>query len=225
MVSNRARVLLVAHRAPPLLASSFRKSLILHCPCTCFSLPDAPVLVLSNQTSYVFDIGFESWALLSSPSPSFPGSEVRSELTRFQRTAAQEKEDEVCTLATAADGSVQQRGAAAAAAVPLSVLSSMDARTRVLHTVAQLESDLALRLHTGDAHAFRLALTVHVAKLVSFHPALPSATIKLTEVCRELSGPPSAKGAHAAAASSSAVVGSGAGAQPPPRWQPFVWVS
>jgi hypothetical protein len=36
--------------------------------------PDASVLVLPNQSSYVFDIGFESWALLSSPSPSFPGS-------------------------------------------------------------------------------------------------------------------------------------------------------
>ena len=100
----------------------------------------------------------------------------------------------------------------------------LDARTRVLHTVAQLESDLALRLHTGDAHAYRLALTAYVAKLVSFHPALPSAIIKLTEVCRELSGPPSAKGVHAAAASSSAA-GAGAGAQLPPRWQPFVWVS
>ena len=88
----------------------------------------------------------------------------------------------------------------------------------MLHTVAQLESGLALRLHTGDAHAYRLALTAYVAK-ISFHPALTSAIIKLTEVCRELSGPPIAKGAHAAASASAA--GAGAGAQPPPRWQPF----
>ena len=171
---------------------------------------DTPVVVLSNHHAFRYDVAFESWSLVASATPSFPGSEMRSELSLFQRTAVQQQhKDEVSTLAAAATP------AAPSTAVPLAVLNSMDARTRVLHTLAHLESELTLRTVMGDAAAYRLAVTTYVAKLVSLYPAVPAALLKLTELCRELKGPASASASFPQASLAAA----------PPRWQPFVWVS
>lgn len=180
------------------------------------SADDTPVIVLSNHHAFRYDASFESWSLVASATPSFPGSDMRSELTLFQRTATQQLQhmDDVSTLAAPSAASA----AAPSTAVPLAVLNSMDARTRVLHTLAHLESELTLRMASGDAAAYRLALMSYVAKLVSLCPAVPSALLKLTDVCRELQGPGSASvsSSQGAAASSAAV---------PARWQPFIWVS
>jgi WD40 repeat protein len=175
---------------------------------------DAPVLVLSNHSSFVYDRSFECWTLLSAPSVNtFPASDTRSELTVFQRTADQQMVTDHTSTLPAIDSRPTYP------TVPLSLLAQMPPRTRVLHTVAQLESELSSALLSGDAGAYRLALTSYVAKLVSFYPALPAASLKLDEVCNELCGPPSSLHADGAAVISSS---NPALSNQPPRWQPYV---
>jgi hypothetical protein len=177
----------------------------------------APLLVLSNYSSFVFDSSLESWTLQtpSMHTTAFPAADMRSELTVHQRTAEQQQQH----VSSLAPPSALQPPAAHP---PLSALVSMAPRTRVLHTVAHLETALAASLSAGDAVAYRLALTSYVAKLVSFYPALPAASVKLEEVCSELKGPHSAAAvAHRQGAAAAAAAESAAALQPP-RWQPFV---
>jgi hypothetical protein len=176
-----------------------------------------PLVVLSNHASYVYDSSFESWTLVASSAslpPHFPASDMRSELTLFQRTAEQQaaETDHVSTLSATA--------AVTSPSVPLSLLAAMDPRTRVLQTLAHLENEVSQSLQRGDAVAYRQSLTSLVAKLVSHCPSMHSALLRLAEICRELRGPAGVLISVAAPALEGAAI-----ADMPPRWQPFVLVS
>lgn len=147
-----------------------------------------PTLVLSDLSCYIYDPSFECWTLsqtsaAASSTPPFSASECYSTLNFFQRTALQEDDDVVSTLQS--PSTTQQPPTP----LPLPILHAADTRTRIMQTLAQMESDVATALHAANAQGYRKALVAYVAKLVSLYPAVPSVLAKLREIYRDLRGP------------------------------------